>query len=214
MKHFVVGLTGGIGAGKSTVSDIFANLGADVVDADAVTRGIWQSDLLFIDRIRDHFGSGVISTDGAVNRRAIRDIVFSDRTELEFLECLLHPRIRSALLEFAENSQKDYVIMVIPLLFEKGYECYVSRTMCVDLLPELQVERASTRDMSAPHEIRQIMKSQMSREERRRRSDDIIYNDGNIQEKYRIVKLFHDFYMRQAEKSRNDCQMSYLQKTC
>ena len=200
MRPFTVGLTGGIGAGKSTIASFFLKYGVPVIDADLITRTIWENDHLFLQTMREHFGAGILISSSGINRAKIRDIVFSEPSELNFIEEILLPRIRAELQNAILSFNSPYVIAVVPLLFEKGFDDLADRTLCVDLEPDLQILRAAGRDNTTTEKIRMIMSKQMSRCERRNRSDDIIYNCESLYEKGMVVEKFHEFYLQQAMK--------------
>lgn len=200
MRPFTVGLTGGIGAGKSIIASFFAKFGVPVIDADLITRDIWENDPLFIQNMREHFGNDVVISSCGINRAKIRDIVFSDPAELNFIEEILLPRIRNELQRTILSFNSPYVIAVVPLLFEKGFDDLADRTLCVDLEQDLQIIRAAERDNTTTEKIRMIMSMQLSRCERRNKSDDIIYNCESLYEKGCAVKKFHEFYLQRAMK--------------
>jgi dephospho-CoA kinase len=200
LRPFTVGLTGGIGAGKSTIASFFAKHGVLIIDADLVTHEIWEQDRDFFLMMQNHFGNSIISSEGLIDRFRIREIVFSVPSELDFIEGILLPKIRNQLQSSINSATSQYVVAVVPLLFEKNFDDLVDRTLCVDLDTDIQIERASVRDNCSIEKIKKIVSKQMSRSERRARSDDIIYNCESVYEKTRTVDYFHEFYLRRAEK--------------
>ncbi len=199
MSIFTVGLTGGIGAGKSTVAGIFQELGAAVLDADQIARNIAASDPSYISAVLERFGPEASCSDGTLNRRFLRERAFADRESLSFLENLIHDRIREQLLSGIRAATESYVIVCVPLMFEKGFDDIADRVLCIDLSEELQAERASARDGVSVDSVRRIMACQMSRSDRCRSSDDIMYNCGSFQEKRRCAVAFHRFYLELAQ---------------
>ncbi len=190
-----MGLTGGIGAGKSTVAGIFQELGAAVLDADQIARNIAASDPSYISAVLERFGPEASCSDGSLNRRFLRERAFADRESLSFLENQIHGRIREQLLLGISAAAESYVIVCVPLMFEKGFDDIADRVLCIDLAEELQAERAAVRDGVSVDSVRRIMACQMSRSERCRCSDDIMYNCGSLQEKRRCITAFHRYYL-------------------
>jgi dephospho-CoA kinase len=198
----VVGLTGGIGSGKTAASDAFARLGATVVDADLAARVVVAPGAPALAAIADHFGHGLILADGTLDRAALRQIVFSQPEERHWLEALTHPLIAQELLRQLTASTSPYTLLVSPLLFESGQHRLAQRTVVVDVPEAMQLERASLRDGNSPEQIRAIISAQMPREERLRRADDVLPNIGNRQDLERLVETLHQRYLALAAQSR------------
>ena len=191
-----VGLTGGIGSGKSTVTALFAECGATVIDSDAISRRLTQPGGAAIAAIRAAFGDGYIAADGALDRARMRQRVFSDPAAKLQLEAILHPLIRAQMLAQAEASTAPYLLLVVPLLFEAaGYLGLVQRTLVVDCTEAQQVARAMQRSGLDEQTVRAIMATQISRAERLRRANEFIQNNGSPDDLRRQVEQLHRRYL-------------------
>jgi len=190
----VVGLTGGIGSGKSAASDMFAELGIDVVDADIVSRQIVEPGTPALAAILEHFGPKLASSDGSLDRRALRAIVFSRPAEKEWLEALLHPLIRERIVQQLGAAKSVYTLLVSPLLLETGQDELTHRVLLIDVPESLQLSRTALRDNSSESAVAAIIATQMSRDERLARSDDIIVNDRELEHLRNEVELLHKKY--------------------
>lgn len=195
---YVVGLTGGIGSGKSAVSALFESHGAAVVDADIAARVVVQPGQPALARIAEHFGPDILQKDGNLNRAALRKKVFSDAQERGWLEKLLHPLIFTELQRQLRAATGPYAILVSPLLVETGQSRLTQRILVVDAPEELQVERSMARDASSEEQIRAIMKAQASRDKRLSYADDVIVNDRSLQELAQEVEDLHKKYCELA----------------
>jgi len=200
----VVGLTGGIGSGKSAAADEFARLGATVVDTDAIAHELTGPGGAAIPEVRRLFGRAFVDASGAMDRKRMRDLVFSDAEEKARLEALLHPliraesgrRIASALLENAA----PYVVHVVPLLIESpDYRARVGRVLVVDCPEALQVARVRQRSGLPEEEIRRIIATQIQREKRLAAADDVIDNSGPIAALQQQVRQLHENYLARAK---------------
>jgi dephospho-CoA kinase len=196
---FVVGLTGGIGSGKSAVADEFARLGAAVVDTDAIAHDLTRAGGAAIAGVKALFGEAVIGADGAMDRKKIRDLVFGDPNAKKLLEALLHPMIRAESVRrigaFDEENSAPYVIHVVPLLVESaGYRERVHRVLVVDCPEALQIDRVRARSGLSAAEVEAIMKTQVSREKRLAAADDVIDNSGPIAALQKQVEKLHEKY--------------------
>ena len=200
MAKFIVGLTGGIGSGKTTVANLFAELGITLVDADIVARDVVAKGSEGLTRIIEHFGADVCQADGALNRTALREIIFNQPQQRDWLNNLLHPMIRKTMLKQVQQADSAYVIMVVPLLFENGLDKLVNSTLVVDVDPKLQISRTSVRDKVATTQVEQIILSQMPREQRLSKADDIIDNQGDLNSLRSKVALLHHKYLELANK--------------
>ncbi len=175
----VIGLTGGIGSGKSTVAARLGTLGATVVDTDAISRHLTGPAGAAMERLRDAFGPGFIAPDGSLDRDAMRRLAFEDATARGRLEGILHPAIRAAADERLAHATGPYALIVVPLLFEtRGYLERVARTLVVDCPEELQVARTVARSGITESQVRQIMATQWPRWRRLQMADDVIWNGG------------------------------------
>ena len=195
---FSVGLTGGIGSGKTTIAGIFASLGAGIVDADAASREIMLPGSPVFSAVAEKFGKGVVAPDGTLDRRHLRSIVFSSPEALSFLESVTHPPIMQLMSEKMASIDAPYVIAVVPLLFEKHFDSLVRRTLAVDLDESLQLSRTVERDSSSPESVMAIMSHQLPRGKRAVMADDIIYNDPDPEVKRASVSMLHRRYMSLA----------------
>lgn len=198
MSHLVIGLTGGIGSGKTMATDHFARLGITVVDADLASRVVVQPGQPALQEIADHFGPAVLLPDGSLNRPALRAIVFADPEARKVLERITHPRIAEEIARQLAASKSPYTILVSPLLFESGQHRFASRTVLVDTTEALQQQRAARRDSVSEAQIRAIMTVQMSREDRLARADDVLLNDGDLEHLHDAVEALHQRYLALA----------------
>ena len=199
---FVVGLTGGIGSGKTLATDHFERLGITIVDADKVARIVVEPGRPALQEIASHFGDGVINTDGSLNRQALREIVFADPGQRKALERITHPRIAAEIALQLAASTSPYTILVSPLLFESGQHRFAQRTLLIDAHESLQRQRAASRDKVSEAQIEAIMAVQLGREERRARADDVILNDGDISHLHAMVEKTHARYLELARDGR------------
>lgn len=190
----VIGLTGGIGSGKSTVAQLFAEKGITVIDTDQLARDVTQPGKPALNEIQEHFGSGLINENGSLNRTTLRKIIFGNDNERVWLEQLLHPLIRAEMKKQIEKSTSNYCIVVIPLLFETTPNPLINRILVVDTHEKEQINRVLKRDSSSPEEIQLILKSQVSRAKRLELADDIIENTGSISELIPQVNRLHHYY--------------------
>jgi len=199
MAKFIVGLTGGIGSGKTTVANLFADLGITLVDADIVAREVVAKDSEGLAKITEHFGADVCQADGTLNRIALREIIFNQPQQRDWLNNLLHPMIRKNMLNQVQQAESAYVIMVVPLLFENGLDKLVNTTLVVDVDPKLQISRTSERDSVASTQVEQIILSQMPRQQRLSMADEIIDNHGELNTLRSKVASLHHKYLELAK---------------
>jgi dephospho-CoA kinase len=177
MANLIVGLTGGIGSGKSTVTTMFESLGIAIVDADIIAREVVLPGSLVLNKIQSYFGKEYIQNDGHLNRSLLRTRIFSSDPDKLWLNNLLHPIIRNELITQTKTATTPYCILVAPLLVENNLLSLVDRTLVVDVNKETQIKRTCLRDNSSTDEIKAIIASQTSRENRLSYADDIINND-------------------------------------
>ena len=195
----VVGLTGGIGSGKSAAADEFALLGATVVDTDAISHELTGPRGAAMDEIKRQFGSTFIDADGAMNRKRMRDLVFSDPQERQRLEALLHPMIRAESARRIAAARGPYVVHVVPLLIESPeHRARVGRVLVVDCPEALQISRVRQRSELPEAEIRRIISSQVQRDRRLAAADDVIDNSGPVSALQQQVRKLHEGYLRLA----------------
>ena len=195
----IVGLTGGIGSGKSTVAAAFGQLGIDTVDADRASRAVVEPGMPALDSIAEHFGKDIIQDDGTLDRAALRKIVFSDSGKKAWLESLLHPLIRHWIIEQLQQCSGPYVILESPLLFETDQHQLVDLTLLVDLTEELQIERACARDNNQAEQIKRIINSQMPRQEKLSRADFVLDNSKPLETLDARVAELHQQFTTLAE---------------
>lgn len=195
MKPWILGLTGGIGSGKSVVVEEFGRLGVHWVDADHAARWVVEPGRPALASIVERFGETVLAQDGSLDRTVLRGLIFRDAAQRKWLEELLHPLIRQEIAEHLARATSPYAIMVSPLLVESGQYRQVDRVLVVDVPEALQVERASRRDQSSEAQIRAILEAQASREERLRHADDVLINDRDRAWLRQEVERLHNFYL-------------------
>ena len=196
---FSVGLTGGIGCGKTTVADRFAELGAAVIDTDVIAHSLTAPHGAAMPALLAEFGEDFATPDGALDRAKMRALVFTDATARARLEGILHPRIREATAAAAAIATGDYVIFVVPLLIESGsWRERVTRVLAIDCPEETQVARVMARSGISEEQVRAIMAAQVTREQRRAAADDIILNDAGLDALYPQIELLHAMYRSQA----------------
>jgi dephospho-CoA kinase len=201
MSKFVVGLTGGIGSGKSAVSERFEKLGIRVVDADIASRVVVEPGRPAIKAIEEHFGPDVIAEDGSLDRAALRKLVFEDEAERKWLEQLTHPLINAYIAEELAAAESPYAILAHPILIETRGRKGCDRILVVDVPEELQVSRTMERDDNPESQVRAIMAAQASREERLAAADDVIVNDQGLGHLDAEVARLHEHYLELAAAS-------------
>lgn len=195
---YIVGLTGGIGSGKSTIANLFALLDVPIIDADVVAREVVQKGSPLLIKIVEHFGQHILDKQGNLDRTALRQIVFHSEQEKKWLNQLLHPAIRSEMLRQLEAVSAPYVLWVVPLLIENKLSELCDRVLVVDVLPDIQLERAIKRDESKAETIQNIIASQVDRQTRLNYADDVIENNLPLEENainlaHQVAKLHHRY---------------------
>jgi dephospho-CoA kinase len=195
--RYVVGLTGGIGSGKSAVAERFAALGAGVVDTDLIAHQLTAHGGRALPALRAAFGDAVVDANGGMDRATMRARAFADPTTRQRLEAILHPLIRAeSEAQVAALAAAPYVVLVVPLLVESGaYRGRCQRVCVVDSLETLQVERVSRRSGLSAEQVRAIMAAQAGRDERLAAADDVIHNDSDLASLYRQVDALHGRYL-------------------
>ncbi len=199
---YVIGLTGGIGSGKTAVSDHFETLGITVVDADIASRTVVEKGRPALDQIAAHFGDDFLLPDGSLDRAKLRTAIFSDAAEKQWLEQLLHPLIRDEIINGLDNAASDYAILVSPLLIESDQHQLTQRVLVVDVPETLQLERTTQRDNNSAEQVKAIMASQASRQQRLDHADDVISNDGTLEQLQAQVENCHQRYITLAKAHR------------
>lgn len=196
---FVLGVTGGIGSGKTAATDQFEKLGIEVVDADIMARVVVEPGRPALAEIEKHFGLDVICEDGTLNRAALRKRVFESAEERLWLEKLTHPLIRDEILSRLRNASSPYVILASPLLIESGQYHLVQRVLVIDAPRELQLQRAMARDTNSESQINAILDAQLSREDRLKYADDVICNDQSLDHLVASIESLHPTYLELAK---------------
>jgi len=195
---FILGLTGGIGSGKSAASQWFEQHGIVVVDADVVAREIVEVGQPALLQIQQAFGDWVLQEDGTLNRRALREHIFQSNDARRILESITHPAIRQSIIQQLQDAQSPYVILVSPLLFETNQHELTDHTLLIDASIELQIQRAAQRDGQNIEQIHRIIAAQMPREQKQQLADDIVLNDGHLEHLYAHLQPLHEQYLQRA----------------
>ncbi|CAM3792208.1 dephospho-CoA kinase [Rheinheimera salexigens] len=203
MSQYIVGLTGGIGCGKTTVTNLFSDLGVQHVDADVIARDVVKPGTACLAAIAEQFGPSMLLADGSLNRPALRQHIFTDATAKTWLEQLLHPAIRQQLLTYLAACSSDYVLLVAPLLLENNLQLYCHRVLVIDLPEALQLSRTLARDQVSEQQVAAIMAAQLSREDRLAQADDVIVNDSTLEQLLPQVQLLHKRYLQLAAAAKN-----------
>lgn len=196
---FVLGVTGGIGSGKTAATNRFASHGITVVDADLIARQAVAAGSPALEAIVTHFGRSILLINGELDRKALRKIVFSNIQEKEWLENHLHPIIREKTLEEIKKSNSAYTILSAPLLLEKNLEFLTDRILVIDCSEAIQIDRTCRRDNSSIEAIQKIMQQQLSRRERKARADDIIVNETTLEDLNKAVDNYHFNLMKKIQ---------------
>jgi dephospho-CoA kinase len=196
VSHFVVGVSGGIGSGKSTVTDLFMEYGIDVIDADEIAKQVVEPGKPAFIRIVDKFGESILDTSGNLDRAKLRSIVFQDEPSKNWLNQLLHPAIRQQMLLQTQQSQSAYCLLSVPLLVENKLYEQVDSVLIVDVNEESQLQRAVKRDQSNEQQIRAIMRAQVTREQRLTVADHVIDNNGTPDLLAAQVAKLHHLYLQ------------------
>jgi dephospho-CoA kinase len=194
----IIGLTGGIGSGKTAVSDTFKSLGIDIVDADVSSRLVVEKGQPALDDIQAHFGDGILDSENNLDRAKLREIIFKNPQERVWLEKLLHPKIAKHIKDQLENSDSPYCILVSPLLLETEQKSYCSFVLVVDVPEESQIARTAKRDGVSEEQVKNIISAQIDREKRIEQADEIIINDGSMEELKEKVVVLHTKYLSQC----------------
>ena len=197
-RRFVVGLTGGIGSGKSAVSALFETLGITVVDADVAARTVVEPGTPALARIAEHFGPDVITTGGTLDRAALRRIVFADPEQRRWLEGVTHPAIGAEIRRALAQASSPYAMLVSPLLLEAKQDVLADRVLVVDVSEQTQLERTMTRDANSEAQVRAIIATQIDRAGRLARADDVISNEGAPEALREQVLALHARYLEIA----------------
>ena len=197
----VVGITGGIGSGKSAVTDYLETLGITVVDADKVARVVVEPGTSGLAAITEHFGMDVLLANGGLDRAALRKIVFDNHNERKVLEEITHPRIQDEIIRQLSEASSPYVVLSSPLLLESGQNTLADYVVVVDVPEEVQLKRTMARDDNSEALAKQIMAAQLDRQTRLSRADASIMNDTSLQELYERVEALHEDLLLKATTS-------------
>ena len=191
----IIGLTGGIGSGKTAVSYSFESLGIDVVDADLASRVVVQKGKPCLLKIAQHFGEDILTKEAELDRAKLREIIFKSEEEKNWLESLLHPAIANQIQDELNASKSPYTILVSPLLLETNQKDFCSKVLAVDVPVETQVERTLKRDGVSKEQVQAIINSQISRNDRLNLADEVIVNDGTLEDLEIAVKILHEKFL-------------------
>ena len=202
MSNFIVGLTGGIGSGKTAVSNRFAKLGVGIVDADVIAREVVEPGTDALAKIAAHFGQHLIQSDGQLDRAALRQTIFSDAEAKQWLESLLHPLIANETARQLAAVQSSYAIYVSPLLVEGNQQGFCQRLVVVDVPESVQLERTMKRDSNERAQVERIIASQASREARLAAASDVIDNNAGFAELDKQISQLHQQFLDLARNSK------------
>lgn len=196
--RFILGLTGGIGSGKSAASQWFESQDITVIDADIVAREVVEVGQPALQQIQHAFGDWVLLDTGELDRRALREHIFTHPDARKILEGITHPAIRNRMIQQLQDATSPYVILVSPLLFETNQHLLTQQTLLIDVPVELQIQRASARDTQSIEQIQQIIAAQMSREDKQKLAHDIVLNDADLTHLYQQLEKLHQQYLQKA----------------
>ncbi|MDX7997928.1 dephospho-CoA kinase [Xenorhabdus sp. Reich] len=196
---YIIALTGGIGSGKTTISNVFSSLGVPLIDADVIAREVVASGTPALQAIVEHFGSDILLSDGCLNRPLLRQKIFATPAEKQWLNALLHPLIQTETQRQLSQITAPYAMWVVPLLIENNLMHLADRILVVDVPPEVQIERTMARDGVSREQIERILAAQVSRHDRLEQADDVILNHDSEQDIIPHVLELHQQYLKQAE---------------
>lgn len=193
-----IGLTGGIGSGKSEASRYFAELGVPVIDTDVIARELVEPAQPALTEIVEAFGEEILDANGHLDRARLRQQVFADTEKRKELENILHPRIRARAEALATQLDAPYCVVVIPLLVEAARDYRIERVLVIDTPVELQYQRIALRDGLSDREIKAVLEIQADRQQRLRAADDVVLNDGSVDKLHAKIEDLHRFYLKHA----------------
>ena len=196
---FVVGLTGGIGSGKTTVAKEFEALGITQVDADIIAREVVEPGQPALNKIKEHFGADILLADGSLNRPLLRQRIFADELERKWLEQLLHPLIREKTVQQLTQADSCYCLLTSPLLLETDQHQLADHILVVDVPEEVQIQRTTSRDNNSDSQVRAIIKAQIDREKRIQQADTVIDNSAPLIELKAKVAELHRYFAELAK---------------
>jgi len=201
-----IGLTGGIASGKSTICNLFSYYNVSIIDADIIARELVELGQPALTEIQTSFGPEIIQTDGTLDRKKLRNLIFSDSKAKQQLEEILHPKIKQQLLIQSNHAQGNYCILAIPLLIESNWQQCVDRILVVDIEPKLQIKRLCLRDNMTPIQAKFMIDSQSSRKERLHFADDVISNNLTPTSLLNIVHQLDKKYRQLDKLNATSCQ--------
>lgn len=199
----IVGLTGGIGSGKSTVGKLFARLGVPVISADEIAHELLTHNHAVYQAVSNRFGDSLLDTEQQIDRRKLRNMIFSNPAEKQWLEDLMHPLIKQEIIQHVKNFVYPYCVVEIPLLLEVGWQDLVDRILTIDCSEELQMQRATSRDGNVDPNIAAIIATQITRKERKAASNDVVENSGDLNHLSKRVEDLHHHYLELATYKHN-----------
>ncbi|MCG7498168.1 dephospho-CoA kinase [Vibrio sp. Of7-15] len=196
----VIGLTGGIGSGKTTVANLFAEMHhIDIIDADIIARDVVEKGSVGLNKISQHFGTEVLLPSGELDRAKLRERIFSNPEEKTWLNNLLHPLIRTEMVNQTQQATSPYCLLVIPLMVENNLQSLAERILVVDVSEETQIARTTQRDNVSDEQVKNILKAQASRQQRLDSAHDVICNDGKNMELKPIISTLHYKYLELSQ---------------
>lgn len=194
-----IGLTGGIGCGKTTVAQYFQKLGITVIDADTIAHELVAPKTAAHSEIFRHFGSAILLENGQINRKKLREIIFADAEQRAWLEQLLHPLILQEINHRKKNAHSPYCILMVPLLLEKNIYQDIDRILVIDADENLQIQRVQQRDQLTIEQVKAILATQLARQDRLKLADDVIENNGNLSKLHKQIDVLHQRYVQLAQ---------------
>ncbi|MEI8651855.1 dephospho-CoA kinase [Pseudoalteromonas sp. Hal273] len=198
VNSWILGLTGGIGCGKTAISNMFEELGITIVDADIIAREVVLPNSKGLKAITAHFGEHILLPDGTLNRAELRAKIFTNNSDKEWLNALLHPLIRAKILNDLNSATSPYVVLVAPLLFENNLDKYCDHTLLIDVPSCVQIARTAKRDNTSREQVKSIIASQMSRADKQQKADDILNNDRSLNLVHIELVDLHKKYLQYA----------------
>lgn len=198
MSNWILGLTGGIGAGKTLVSNHLAALGIEIVDADVIARDVVAIGSDGLNAIEQHFGKTILLDDGSLNRAKLREIIFADSEQKNWLNNLMHPLIRQNITAQLDAATSPYVVLSAPLLFENKLDALCDHTLLVDVPFEVQLARTANRDSVSTEQVKSIIAAQMSREDKLKKANSILDNHRDIGLVLADVELLHQSFLQRV----------------
>lgn len=198
MSNWILGLTGGIGAGKTLVSNHLAALGIEIVDADVIARDVVAIGSDGLNAIAQHFGHAILLDDGSLNRAKLREIIFADSEQKSWLNNLLHPLIRQNITAQLNAATSPYVVLSAPLLFENKLDALCHHTLLVDVPIDVQLARTASRDSVSEEQVKNIIAAQMSREDKLQKAHSTLDNHRDIDLVLADVEVLHQWFLQQA----------------